>query len=236
MYRHSWLAIPLLFAMPTWAAGALTPLESHWLDAASPVLQYAADHNLPIDVIVHPDDRPGDAPVAMGVEAGRCKLVMSMRGNPLADRMLDGVPAALTDDMIQAMAAHELAHCWRYQQGVWHALPAGFSDVEPTAIAGDTPASAELRRQMALTRREEAFADLAGLAWIAREHPADYAQVYRWFEHVRADQPASGSYHDTHAWLQLAPAAAAFEPRANIFEAVQPLWKTGLAVTGEAAR
>jgi len=24
-------------------------------------------------------------------------------------------------------------------------------------------------------------------------------------------------------------------PRANLFEAVQPLWKTGLAVTGEAA-
>lgn len=227
--------LTLLFSLPAWATGALTDVEAHWIEAAAPVLDYAAAHQVPIDIIVQPEDSPGEAPVSMAIDNGRCKLVMSMRGNTLADHMFDGVPASLESDMIEAMAAHELAHCWRYQRGVWHSLPAGFSDAAATAVE-KSPQGAELRRQMAETRREEAFADLVGLAWIARTHPGEYDQVYRWFELVRSDRPAGNTWHDTHAWLQLVPTASAFQPDVSIFEQAQPLWKIGLAESGETLR
>jgi len=107
-------------ALPA-AAADLTPLEQRWLGAALPVIEYSHSLNLPIDIVVQPQAGPNDVPMAMGFAGGRCKLVLSLRGNPDAERQLDGVPAAQQGELIEAMAAHEIGHCWRYAQGAWHA-------------------------------------------------------------------------------------------------------------------
>jgi ADP-ribose pyrophosphatase YjhB (NUDIX family) len=126
------------------------------------------------------------------------------------------------------MTAHEVGHCWRYAQGVWHALPAGFVETAgESAISEDTSAEVKAMRE---SRREEGFADLVALAWTARNHPDKYAQVYAWIAAVRADQPLALNAHDTRAWVGLARDADAFDLAATPFEDVQALWRKGLLV------
>ncbi len=175
---------------------------------------------------MQPQAGPNDVPLAMGFANGRCKLVLSMRGNPQAEAILDGVPDKDRGVLIEAMTAHELAHCWRYVQGVWHALPAGFVEV------GDEQAgSVELlaqARAMRETRREEGFADLAALAWTQSRHPGQYAKVHAWLAGVRAHQPVARNAHDTRTWVKLAGDPRVFEHNRPVFEQVRTLWQRGL--------
>ena len=222
---------PILIAslcLASAAAGAaeLTELETRWLRAAAPVLAYSQQIKLPIDIVVQPQAKAGDVPLAMGFDGGRCKLVLSMRGNPDAETILDSVPAADRNLLIEAMTAHEVGHCWRYAQGVWHALPAGFVEV------GDEHAdSAELlaaSKAMRENRREEGYADLVALAWTARHHPAEYGHVYGWLSALRSGQPVARNAHDTRAWVRLASDPAVFEPAATPFDDVRAAWREGL--------
>lgn len=205
----------------------ITPLEMKWLRAGWPVLTYAEGHHLPIDIVVQPQAAAGDVPFSMHVDNGRCQLVLSMRGNPAAESILDG----LSDDMqglaIEAMTAHEVAHCWRYMNGMWHVLPAGFIE---NGLQVDNSKLAALQRAMRDTRREEGFADLVGLAWTTHAHPEQYAAIHAWFERVRGDQPTAGGHHDTRIWLQLAPQAKDFPNGETPFEQAQLLWVEGLRV------
>jgi hypothetical protein len=220
------LAATLLSLVAAGASAAdLTATETRWLTAGSPVLAYAKELKLPIDIIVQPQAGPNDVPMAMGFADGRCKLVLSMRGNPNAESVFQGVPEAEQGVLIEAMTAHEVAHCWRYAQGSWHALPSGF--VEVGQEQSDSPELLALSRQMRETRREEAYSDLAALAWTQRNHPGEYARVHRWLESVRADQPSNGS-HDTRAWLKLANGGAQFARGPNLFDQVKVLWSEGL--------
>ena len=204
----------------------LTPQEIRWLHAAAPVLNYAKQIALPVDIVVQPQANPGAVPLAMGFAKGRCKLVLSMRGNPDAEQVLAGVPAADQPRLIEAMAAHELAHCWRYAQGEWHALPAGF--VEVNRESAHDPGLLAASKAMRETRREEGFADLAALAWIQRSHPADYARVHDWLRRVRDTVAIPDSGHDTRVWVSLAEDGAQFDPGPTPFEAAQTLWQKGL--------
>lgn len=211
-----WLA-----AAPAWA---LTDTETRWLQAAAPVLAYAEQAHLPVDVVVQPQDAAGRAPLAMAFQDGRCKLVLSMRGNPQVDAALAGAAPPLQPTVIEAMTAHELGHCWRHLQGAWHALPAGFSeetDPEPDAQR------ARLQREMRQTRREEGFADLVGLAWTLQHHPADYPSVQAWLERSRSSEPAY-THHDTRVWLRLARRPEALQASAGPFEQASKLWQQGL--------
>lgn len=220
------LLASLCFAAAAAGAAALTPLETRWLGAASPVLAYAQRLRLPIDIIVQPQARPGDVPLAMGFDGNRCKLVLSLRGNPEAEAQLAGVAPALQPELIEAMAAHEVGHCWRYAQGVWHALPAGFVEVgEESAANAALLAESKAMRE---NRREEGYADLVALAWTRHRHPADYARVYGWLEALRHDVPVAHSGHDTRAWVRLARDGARFGQAAAPFEDVAPLWREGL--------
>lgn len=204
----------------------LTPIEMKWLRAGWPVLTYAEEQQLPIDIVVQPQPAAGDVPFAMGIENGRCKLVLSMRNNPAAESILVGLPSELQTSAIEAMTAHEVAHCWRYLNGGWHTLPAGFVEANHD---NDTGAElAAMQKAMRETRREEGFADLVGLAWTLRAHPAQYAAIHTWFEQVRADQPVSGSFHDTRAWLQLAAQPDAFPAAVTPFEQARQVWQRGL--------
>lgn len=208
------------------SAAQLTAAETRWLAASSPVLSYAKQLKLPIDIIVQPQAGPNDVPMAMGFADGRCKLVLSMRGNPDAEAIFRGVPEAQQGVLIEAMAAHEVAHCWRYAQGSWHVLPAGF--VEVGNEQSDSPELLALSKQMRETRREEGFSDLVALAWTQRSHPAEYAQVHGWLTQVRQEQPASHGSHDTRSWLKLASNGAVFSSDQSLFDGVKALWSTGL--------
>lgn len=218
--------LSLLLLLPGLAGAAqLTELETRWLTAGLPALSYARQElGLPLDITVQPQAGPNDVPLALGFEDGRCKLVLSLRGNPAAESVLDGVPQAQRAILIEAMTAHELGHCWRYVHHQWHELPAGFVEVgQQRAASADLLEQARVQRA---TQREEGYADLLALAWTARRHPAQYAQVYHWMRQVR--QPAAGGSHDTTAWLQMAADRAVFSSSSPLFEQVSMLWSKGL--------
>jgi hypothetical protein len=219
-------------ALAAGAAGAaaaqsgLTEQERRWLRAGAGVLEYARQIKLPIDVIVQPQDAPGAVPLAMGFDGGRCKLVLSMRGNPQSEQVLAALAPPERALMIEVMTAHEIGHCWRYAHGDWHALPAGF--VETGETGGGEAQWRNDAQALRETRREEAFADLVALAWTQLHHPARYAQVYGWLAGVRRDAAVSGGSHDTTAWLGLVKDGAAFAPAATPFDQVGALWGRGL--------
>ncbi|HUP10078.1 MAG TPA: hypothetical protein VMU47_23200 [Caldimonas sp.] len=208
----------------------LTARERAWVAAGMPVVQAARARGLPIDIVVQPSDQPEASPIALGIADDRCHLVISMRGNPSADALAASIPAERFPAIVEAVFAHEVAHCWRWTQGVWHALPAGFADAaDDDAQAREPEALAAMRREMREARREEAYADLVGLAWTGQAHPRDYAAVRDWLSRFR-DDALPGDFHDTSAWLRLAQDPSAFGRESDPFRAAQPLWVRGLAV------
>lgn len=223
-----WIAAALAACGGTASAADLTELEWRWLRAGWPALAYAQQQQLPVDVVVLPAAKPGDAPLAMGWQDGRCKLVLAMRGNPSAQATLDAIPQPLSGAAVEAMMAHEMAHCWRRVNGAWHLLPAGSGGSGADHVHGDARIAA-WQTEMRNTRREEGFADLVGLAWTKLRHPHLYAEVHAWFAQQREDQPIEGAHHDTRAWLRLAADPAAFTDGGTPFEQVEGLWKTGIA-------
>ena len=78
----------------------LTMTERTWLEAALPVLRYAREQRMPLDIIVQPQPSPGKTPIGMAFIDGRCKLVLSMRGNARAQATLDRIPPGLTGPVV----------------------------------------------------------------------------------------------------------------------------------------
>lgn len=214
-----------LFSCTASAVG-LTPLETRWLLAGSPVLAFAQRIHLPIDIVVQPVTRPGDVPMAMGIDKGRCKLVLSLRGNPEAEATLKSVPEAEQGLLIEAMTAHEVGHCYRFAQGNWHALPSGF--VETGEERADDPVVLAESKAMRENRREEGYADLVALAWTQRFHPAQYARVHGWLAGLRSEQPVNHSAHDTRVWVRMASNASVFGEGATPFDQAARAWRDGL--------
>jgi hypothetical protein len=226
VFKFFLLAAALGAASQAARAVDLTDLEQRWLKAAYPVLDYARGVKLPIDIIVQPKTRPNDVPLAMGFDGGRCKLVVSLRGNPDAEKVLAGVLPSQQGELIEAMAAHEIAHCWRYAQGAWHALPAGFVETgDETAADPSLLAASKAMREM---RREEGYADLAALAWTRHSHPDAYVRVQAWLDRVRSAQPVARGGHDTRVWVRLAVDGKRFGAARRPFEDAAPLWQEGL--------
>ncbi|WP_332879535.1 hypothetical protein [Massilia sp. S19_KUP03_FR1] len=192
-------------------AADLTAQEVRWLKAAAPVLAFSQTQQLVFDITVQPQAGPNDVALAMGFADGRCKLVLSLRGNPDAEKVLADMPLEQQDLLIETMAAHELGHCWRYAQHAWHALPAGFVG------SGDSAA-----------RREEAYADLVALAWVQMRHPGQYSAVYRWLSGLRDSSSLSGGNHDTRTWLRLASDPQRLGVQAQPFADVASLWRDGV--------
>jgi len=218
------LSLLLTIAASSAQAAQLTEMETRWLTAGAPVLNYAKELKLPIDIVVQPQAGPNDVPLAMGFKDGRCKLVLSMRGNPDAEAVLANVPDERKPLLIEAMTAHEVGHCWRYAQGSWHSLPAGFVEAGHEKIAN--PELEAISQQLRETRREEAYSDLVALAWIEQRHPQDYGYVYSWLNEVR--QPVSHGSHSTIEWLKLANNASVFAGEQKPFEQAAQLWQKGL--------
>ena len=204
----------------------LSPTELTWLRAAKPVLAWARRQGLPLNVVVQPQDTPGQTPVGMAFIEGRCVLVLSMRANPAAQATLDRMPPDLQGPLIEAVVAHELGHCWRHMQQAWGTLPTGLAEL--SGFSQVTPEQASLLRDMWRTRREEGFADLVGLAWTLEHHPRHYAAVHAWHTRERAQQEVDTGPHDTRVWVRLAQDPAAFTPGATLFERVLAIWEAGL--------
>ncbi|MCK9686118.1 hypothetical protein [Scleromatobacter humisilvae] len=210
------------------AAADLTDTERRWLAGATPPVAWALKQGLPIDIVVLPQAEAGAAPIAMGYDEGRCKLVFAMRGNPAAESTLAAIPPPLLQATLEAMAAHEIGHCQRHRSGAFNSLPSGLAD-KPDAIENRQP-TVELQaiaREMRITRREEAYADLVGLAWTHAHHADQYAQVLAWFDQARSDETPRG-FHDTRHWLALAHAADAFTGTAGPFDEADAMWQRGL--------
>ena len=217
MFKSLCVAALLLAAPFAQADARLSETETRWIAAGMSVIRYARGAELPIDIVVQPSDQPNSSPIAMGIKDGRCKLVLSMRGNPGATALVASVPADLFDAVVGAVFAHEIGHCWRYVQGEWNALPAGFS-----RAAGDA-ADAAPKPSLGESRNEEGYADLVGLAWTRRAHPEQYGEVRSWLERFRADA-LPGEHHDTVAWLRRAPAPSSFDPSVSLFQQAKLLW------------
>ncbi len=192
-----------------------------------PVLTFAREQRLPLDVDFELHAKPGDPPLSMGFAGQRCKLVFAIRGNPDADATLAQIESDLLSPVIEAMVAHEIGHCWRFVQGAWRTLPAGFVDATDPGAIRDMDL-AHVRREMREARREEGYADLVGLAWTLTHHPAHYEHVHSWFCRVRDDQPVPGAHHDTRAWLRLVKDPQTYPLGSNLFEQVRDLWQHGL--------
>ena len=216
-------ALALLVALPC-AAASLTPEEQRWLQGASPVLAFARSAGLPLDVIVQPQLTPRAAPLSLAFVEGRCKLVLSMRGNPEVAASLSRIEPELLDVTLELMAAHELGHCQRYVDGHWHGLPAGFA---PRPLAVQDPVLRAEVEQMRAVRREEGYADLVGLAWVQQRHPALFPRLHAWLMAERSNGRVPGSHHDTLAWARLARDGVTRDS-ASIFDAAAALWSAGL--------
>jgi hypothetical protein len=212
----------VLAALNCHADSNLHPIEVKWIAAAEPVLDYAAAEGVPIDIIVQPTSTAADVPVAMGVKNGRCTLILSLRDKADAESILQSASPERHALLIETMVAHEMAHCWRYLQGTWHTLPAGFE-----SLADDAHGTSSQQHEMRVTQREEGYADLVALAWVRKKYPHDYVAVHAWLTQVRHDQPTLGGYHDTHVWLQLAADPKTFPTRSSLFEQVQDMWAAG---------
>ncbi|MES2957575.1 MAG: hypothetical protein V4792_05270 [Pseudomonadota bacterium] len=206
-------------------AADLTPTETRWLQGAWPVIAFAREAKLPLDIVVQPQPSPGAAPLALAFIDGRCKLVLSMRGNAEAEATLERIERDLLGATLEMMAAHELGHCQRYLEGAWYRFPAGFAIRAPAALAAP---SQEAYLNMQATRREEAYADLVGLAWVRQRHAQKYERLHAWLLKERAEDLIPGSHHDTLAWLRLVGHADALT-HASIFSAAAARWTDGLA-------
>ncbi len=207
-------------------AADLSPTEQRWLQGAWPVVAFAKETNLPLDIVVQPQPTPGAAPLALAFVDGRCKLVLSMRGNAEAQATLDRIEPDLLDATLELMAAHELGHCRRYLDGAWYELPAGFVASVPDEL---DPALRAAYVSMKAARREEAFGDLVGLAWTQQHHGEQYARLHAWLVAERSRDLMPGSHHDTLAWVRLAERGVA-RADASIFAGAAAAWTAGLAV------
>ncbi len=214
-------------ALAPWACAAadLTPTELRWLKGAWPVIEFAVVARLPLDIVVQPQAAPGAAPLALAFVKGRCKLVLSMRGNPEADATLDRIDPELRDAALELMAAHELGHCRRYVDGAWYALPAGFSAKVPDALSAEWGVAYS---GMQAARREEGYGDLVGLTWTAQHHPQHYARLHAWLVRERSTDFVRGSPHDTLAWVHLAEERMTLA-QGSIFATAAVVWTLGLA-------
>lgn len=194
-----------------------TEIEQKLINAGMAVVRHAQAEQLQVDIVVQPEAQTEAAPIAMAIKAGRCSLVLALRGNPAAEALLDSVPPSLFEAVAEAVFAHEIGHCWRYKQGAWKTMPVGFTQsTSPSKV-----------QQEQAARREEGFADLVGLAWTQRTRPDQYASVLSWLEKIRHNA-LPGQPHDTAAWLAHARNPAVFDNTQGIFVQAEALWKIGL--------
>ncbi len=187
------VALALAALLTCGAACARAPVDP-WPTVVRGVVARAEFQALPLSVEVSAKAQQG-SPLSMEWREGRCVLLVRTHRNPQAQALLElAAPSARTLFM-QAVAVHELAHCYRTQDKP-ELLAALFSLAERAERQSDlTP---QLEQDI---RREETFADVAALAWAEREDEARYPDVLSAFERLREDPRFTGPRHDTRLAL-----------------------------------
>ena len=200
------------------------------LEQVRPIFEQAKRDGLPVDIVVQPQPAPGTAPLALAFLGGRCKLVFSMRENPLVQEQEErieqdlGAGKASLYAALEFMAAHELfGHCGRHVAGLWHAVPDGYLETLPDGL--DQALYADFS-DMRATRREEGYADLAALAWARANRYPIYARLHAWLAAERSHDLIEGGHHDTLAWLRSAGSGQA---------AIAEVWRDVLLAEASAA-
>ena len=226
MWKSLFACVMPVLCTSTCLAAELTALEQRWLKGIAPVVAFARQAKFPLTIVVQPQPTPGLTPLGMAFVKGRCTLVLSMRGNPKAQAMIDRIEPELLAATLELMAAHELGHCERYLEGAFARKPAGFNATKEPPGLGSEEQAAYL--SMKTMRREEGYADLIGLAWTRHRHPALYARLHAWLVAERSSDTSRGSEHDTNAWLQLVRDSAVLADPA-MFGNATAVWARGLS-------
>ena len=228
--RPAFSPSPLSAWPPSRASAAdLTATEMRWLTAGWPVVNYAKAQKLPLDIVVQPQAKPGDAPLAMGFVDGRCKLVLAMRGNPEAEATLAPIePALLAGGRrgdVRARARPLLALRARRLAHAAGRLRRRERRRTPRAAARSCEAAARHARRRAARKATPTWSAWPG-RW--RTIPQQYERVHAWFDAMRADQPVAGAHHDTRVWVKLARDKSVFGSGETPFERARAPWWKGL--------
>ncbi len=175
----------------TWASA-----HDPWVQAARTVLAQPDFQGLPVKLKVL-TRRVSESPASLRIhEDGRCTLMLQHKVNATqAEQLAALAPTAVRDVFLQAVIAHELAHCWRQQDA-----PERMSQVF-TLLARAEREPALMPSALHARHQEETFSDVAALAWVERQYPSQYAQVLDVFVRLRSDVRYSGDSHDTRAAL-----------------------------------
>lgn len=196
------LALLAACAFPALAAGsaATSPstgspaTEAQWVAAAERAVAFAQARGMPIALEVQAGDKlSGHTPVGIKSAGGRCTLLVSARDNPTADKVSAMIDPALLDVFLESAAIHEVGHCHRRLRGYPH------NEQLLPAVAWIGPVRSWFTRRI-LT--EEAYADMASVAWMARYHGERFAPLVQQLVKVR--QRFREPKHDTLPWLEIA--------------------------------
>lgn len=122
MWKSISSRICLAWASVACLAAELTATEARRLKGVWPVVAFARQANLPLDVVVQPQPAPGAASLALAFVEGRCRRVLSVRRDAQARATLERIESDLLDPMLELKAAHEMVHCRRYVDGALAAL------------------------------------------------------------------------------------------------------------------
>lgn len=215
--------LPVLWLPMAPPAAAQTQAQD-WATLAAELLQRPEFEALPLELRLESAGSTGGSPIEVALQPGLCVLHLRTQGHPATARLL---ALAAPDDRtlwMQAILVHEIAHCWRAQEDP----PAMERLAALAALAGTPEARTQAIRQARHQRqREEAFADVAALAWVQRVAPARFARLLDGFQRLRGDLRLSGGPHDTRLALErlrrdgLAPGLAPFPAASALLQMAQ---------------
>jgi hypothetical protein len=196
----SWLhllcaLIPLLGA---WPARAQTLAEPDWEQVATEMLQRPEFEALPLQIQPPRSHSLGGSPIEMQFQSGQCLLKLRTRGNPVAGWLLALAQPEDRTLWMQAVLVHEIAHCWRWQQGHDPGLQQLATLMASPSARTDAAVARQVQRQLG---QEESFADVVALAWVAGAAPQRFEAILQAFLRLRGDPRLSAGPHDTRAAL-----------------------------------
>jgi len=228
MLRWSLLAAGLALALGQGSARAheaLTAWERKWHHAVEQVRALPAFDGVPLQVRYR-HAKEGDPLLRTRINAaGLCEMVVSAQGHPQAEGARHIAP--LHQQVLQqALVFHELSACWR-----WHKDPAQYEGhlARLKVAAPNTELSARAQQWYA---KEEAFSDVATLAWVEETHPRAYPSIFAWWQAMRQEPGSAAVNPYSQRALQhiaahgLIQAGGAFESARNTLETISARGRT----------
>ncbi len=166
-----------------------------WEQVAAGMLQRPEFEALPLQIQPPRGQSRGGSPIEMQFQSGQCLLKLRTRGNPVAEWLLAQAQPEDRTLWMQAVLVHEIAHCWRWQQG----QDPGLEQLATLMASPSARTDATVARQLG---QEESFADVVALAWVAGAAPQRFEAILQAFLRLRSDPRLSTGPHDTRAALQ----------------------------------